>query len=296
MSQTEIRHCNSKIMELMSLYLNMLPDALSPDIIKELSKSCNIPTSLAYAQAFAAVCELDVDRHDKGIFHNYIVHMFRELDASEFENDPYYRNIRIPNGKTGFWELKTKIIKPCEAFVCGDIRVFADGRMVPQIGFFMKEFSYPAILEHGREWMTLMPNETVTVLPVARKAHGKVLTYGCGLGYFAYLASNNADVDSVTVVELSESAAELFRTHILPQFPNKEKVNVVLCDAFEYAEKYFAKEKYDFVFADIWHDVTDGKDMMLKLKEYEKKSPDTEYFYWIEDTINCYLDKKLWEL
>ena len=296
MSASEIRYCNSKIMEILSLYLNILPDAITPEIVNEISKSCNIPVREAYAQAFAAVCELNIDREDKGFFYNYILPMLTERDPREFENDPYYKNIKIPDGKTGSWELRSEVLKPCEAFVCGDLKVFPDGRMIPQIAFFMREFSYPAILENGREWMTLMPNETVTTLPAISRAHGKVLTYGCGLGYFTYMASLKDEVDSVTVVEISESAIQLFREHILPQFEHKEKVRIINKDALLYAKEDFAKERYDFVFADIWHDVSDGKELMLKLKEYEKESPDTEYTYWIEDTINCYLDKKLWEL
>ena len=120
MSSSEIRYCNSKIMEILSLYLNILPDAITPEIVNEISKSCNIPVREAYAQAFAAVCELNIDREDKGFFYNYILPMLTERDPREFENDPYYKNIKIPDGKTGSWELRSKVLKPCEAFVCGD--------------------------------------------------------------------------------------------------------------------------------------------------------------------------------
>ena len=46
---------------------------------------------------------------------------------------------------------------------------------------------------------------------------------------------------------------------------------------------------FDFVFTDLWHDVSDGKDMYLKMKEYEKRSPNTIFSYWIEKSILCYL-------
>jgi hypothetical protein len=183
---------------------------------------------------------------------------------------------------------------PGEAFVCRDFEVTDDGRLIPQLGFFDREFAYPAVLEGGREWMTLMPNETVTTEPAVRRAHGKVLTYGLGLGYFAYRASEKENVDSVTVVELSPDVISLFTEHILPQFPHKDKIRIVCSDAYEYAEKCAPGEKYDFVFADFWHDAGDGRDLMLKMKEYEKYSPESEYVYWLEDTINCYLDRELW--
>ena len=51
---------------------------------------------------------------------------------------------------------------------------------------------------------------------------------------------------------------------------------------------------FDFVFADIWHDAGDGKELYLKMKEYETKHPDIDFNFWLEDTIKCYLDETLW--
>ena len=93
---------------------------------------------------------------------------------------------------------------------------------------------------------------------------------------------------------LSSDVISLFEKHILPQFPNREKIRIVNSDAFEYAKKTAPGEKYDFIFADFWHDAGDGRDLYLKMKEYEKYSPESEYSYWLEDTIKCYLDKDLW--
>ena len=54
-------------------------------------------------------------------------------------------------------------------------------------------------------------------------------------------------------------------------------------------QKHMIPGKYDFVFTDLWHDVSDGIDMYLKMKEYEKQSPDSVFTYWIEKSILCYL-------
>jgi hypothetical protein len=290
----EIRHYNSIITQLLSLFLNLAPNAIEADTVKEISASCNVSKEFAYAQYLAALCGLDTSGAHKDFFRNYFLPMVHELDPKRFEDDPYYRNIKIPQQKSGKWELKTETLHTCEAFVCNDFKVMPDGRMIPQIGFFMRPFSYPAILENGREWMTLMPNETVTTLPAVHEAKGKVLTFGLGLGYFAYMASEKPEVESVTVVELSEDAISLFNTYILPQFAYKEKVTVIQDDAFHFAETRISSGQYDFVFADFWHDVGDGKELYLKMKEYEKYSPNTRFTYWLENTILCYLDKNLW--
>ena len=289
----EIRKYNSETMHLLSLYLNLTADFITPDAVLALSEEFGVSHAYAYATILATVCGLKTAGADRVYFENYFVPMVREMDPLEFEMDPYYENIRIPNEVRGSWELKTMSLRPCEAFVRDDFCVYPDGRMIPSIGFFMREFLYPAVLEGGREWMTLMPNETVTTLPAVYRSHGRVLTFGLGLGYFAYRAALREEVTHVTVVELSEEAATLFRTYILPQFPHPEKVTVIVEDAFRFLAAMKDKE-YDFVFADIWHDVGDGRPLYHRFKEAEGRFPHTEFTYWLEDTILCYERPELW--
>lgn len=289
-----IRFRNARIVNLMSMYLNFTPKAIELAALEEIASSCGIPRERAYAECLAALCEVGTDRAEREFTASYFVPMVHELNPVAFETDPYYRTVRIPDGKTGNWELKTLTLAPCEAFVCGDFRVFPDGRMVPQIGYFPRAYSYPAVFENGREWMTLLPNETVTTLPAVEQARGRVLTYGLGLGYFAFMASEKPEVSSVTVVERSPDVIELFQSFILPQFPQRGKIRVICADAFDYAQKEMADERYDFVFADIWHDVGDGKELYLRMKQFEPLSPDTQFAYWLEDSIRCYLARELW--
>lgn len=294
--ETEIKRCNAKTAELISLYLNFTPDAITPDMVAEMSEACGFDASRAYAEILAVMCGLDTVGRDRALFRNYFIPMVKELSPEPFENDPYYKNISFAPRKKGKWELKTMRLKPCEAFVRNDFTVTEHGELIPQLGFFMREFEYPAILENGREWMTLLPNETVTTLPAIGRARGNVLTYGVGLGYFTYMCHLKPEVDSVTVVELSDDAAELFKTEILPQFSHPEKVSVIVADAVEFAEKTAPAAGYDFIFADIWHDVGDGRELYLKFKSFEHLYPDTtEFAYWLEDSILCYLDEKLWK-
>ena len=92
------------------------------------------------------------------------------------------------------------------------------------------------------------------------------------------------NVDSVTVIEKDERVIRLFEEHILPQFPHRDKIRIINEDALTYAE---GENSHDFVFADIWHDPSDGCDLYLKLKALEKDG--VIYEYWIEDTIKLYL-------
>ena len=171
---------------------------------------------------------------------------------------------------------------------------------IPPIAFFEEGFSFPAVLEDGNEWMTLTPVDVDTCENEIKKAHGKVVTFGLGLGYFAYMVSEKSNVESITVVEKSENVIRLFEKHILPRFPHREKVRIVNADAFEYAEKIMPSEHFDYAFVDTWRDASDGLPMYEKMKKLEHLSDGTEFDYWIENFIisrrRALKFEELWEL
>ena len=294
MSPERIRTYNDGVVRMMSVVLNLAADALDARTVDEIARECGVSRAYAYAECLAALCGLDTSGRDRDLFRHYFVPMIHELDPADFENDAYYQNIKIKPGKSGKWEYRQMMLKPCEAFVCNDFLVTRDGRMIPQLGFFMREFAFPGVLENGREWMTLMPNETVTTRPALDAAHGRVLTFGLGLGYFAYMAARKPEVESVTVVDIGEDAIRLFEQNLLPQMECGDKIEIVHADAFAFAEEHYPKGEFDFVFADIWHDVSDGKDLYLRFKSLEKLAPDMEYSYWLEESIKCYMNDALW--
>ncbi len=289
-----IRTYNDGVVRMMSVVLNLAANALDAAVVDEIARECGVSRAYAYAECLAALCGLDTSGRDRDLFRHYFLPMISELDPADFENDAYYQNIKIKPGKSGKWEYRQMSLAPCEAFVCNDFLVTRDHRMIPQIGFFMREFTFPGVLENGREWMTLMPNETVTTRPALDRAHGRVLTFGLGLGYFAYMAARKPEVESVTVVDLSADAISLFEQNLLPQMECRDKIRVIHADAFDFAEKHYPAGEFDFVFADIWHDVSDGKDLYLRFKSMEKLAPDMEYTYWLEESIKCYLNDALW--
>ena len=56
----QIRRYNSKTMHLISLYLNLLPDIITPDAIEELVRDADVTREYAYALMMASVCGLDI--------------------------------------------------------------------------------------------------------------------------------------------------------------------------------------------------------------------------------------------
>ena len=289
MSLDKIEKYNSKIMERLSLYLNLQPDFIKEDMIDELVRECNLDKKEAFSILLADICGLDTidNMEDRELYDNYFPYMIHHLDIEKYKNNPYYKNIKIPNMKEKRWELKEDKYKPYEAFVYNDLEKMEDNRLIPQIGFFDTEFTFPVVLENNREWMLITPNEIETMEEAVNEAKGRVLTYGLGLGYYAYMVSQKQEVSSLTIVERDENVINLFEKYILPQFENKDKITIINEDAFKYAKNQMNKDNYDFVFVDIWHDPSDGVDMYLKMKKLE--SENIKYMYWIEKTILCYL-------
>ena len=137
--------------------------------------------------------------------------------------------------------------------------------------------------------MSIKPSEIESSQAAVDAASGRVVTFGLGLGYFAFLASEKPEVESVTVVELDPAVISLFRKYILPQFPNKEKVTVVQSDAFDYLEQKMSSVRPDFVFFDIWHDIADGTPLYIRARQYEARFPRTRFTYWIDRSLKCAL-------
>ncbi len=290
-NETYNEKSNQRLFKILSVYLNLAPDFIDSAMINEITGGDTAGDEFAFANLAATACGLDVfdNPTDKQFFRSHFLPCFKKLDATPYFDDPYYKNITFPKGNVGDWSFETRICKPYEAFVYDDPKIFPDGKILPQIGFFDVEYPFPAVLENGREWMTLMPNETNTTKPALDIAEGKVLTFGLGLGYFAYMAAIKPDVESVTVVERSRDVIELFNKFILPQFPNPKKVEIVESDAFDFAENRMKDGAYDSVFVDIWHDPSDGCELYLKMKEYEYLLPNAKFAYWVEKTLKLYI-------
>lgn len=282
---------NNILFKKLSVFINHEADFIRPEFIESLCRDCDISKEEAYCFTLAASIDLDTEKNprDAEIFEEYFPDMVHLLKNKDYENNPYLKNIKIPTKKLGKWELCYKTYVPYQAFVFDDPKITRDGKIIPQIGFFEKEFSYPAVLESGTEWMLITPNEINTMRAPISGAHGKVLTYGLGLGYFAYMVSEKESVSSVTIVERDKNAISLFRDIILPQMPRKDKINIICDDAFYFAETRLADSDFDFVFADIWHDPSDGVPAYKRLKATEKYLPSADFSYWIEKTLKCYI-------
>ncbi len=276
------KNLNNLLLTKLAYFLNYEEKSITKQQIKQI-------TSLGIddERAFSLLLENYLDIDDEIIINDYFPQMIKKLDNKEFMNNAYYQNILSTNTKIKNWRLKIDKYDAYEAFVFDDFKYLDNGMVVPQIGFFNTPFYYLAVYENDRLWMSITPNEIMTMKEPIEKAYGKVLTLGLGMGYYAYMTSLKDNVESVTIIEKDENVIELFKKIILPQFDHPKKIRIIHSDAFSFLEQNALN--YDFLFADIWHDASDGKELYLKLKPYEEKHPNITFTYWIEKTIKYYL-------
>ena len=274
---------NFKVTRLYAEYLNLYPKFITEEMINALTEGGDTSVAEAIVAILSSVFNLEFDNSDdRRIIMDYLTPSVRLLDTKKYESNPYYQNIHLEDLKDGEWEIKWEEYAPYQAVICDDMIIEENFKEIPPLGFFTSSFRFPAILEGGNEWMTLTPVDLDTCEEAIAAAHGNVVTFGLGLGYYAYMASEKAEVDSVTVVELSEDVIRLFKKHILPQMPNRHKIKIIKSDAFEYAEKHMPKEHFDLAFVDTWRDASDGAPMYQRMKQLEKYSSDTKFMYWVE--------------
>ena len=277
---------NFRLTRLYANYLEHYNEIINREMIDALCGDGEIEVKDGLVAILCQIFGLDIDgtQDERTLIRSYITPSVRVMDADRYRNNPYYVNVKIPEVKKGRWELKKEKYPAYRGVIASDI-IFDGFREIPPLGFFKEDFEFPAVLEDGNEWMTLTPVDLDTSDEAIERAHGKVVTFGLGLGYYAYMVSRKESVESITVVEKSEDVIALFKEFILPQFSHPEKVKIVNADAFEYAEHTMPAEGFDVAFVDTWRDASDGAPMYERMKALEHLSPSTEFLYWIENFL-----------
>lgn len=228
-------------------------------------------------------------------FMNSLLNEGRVFDVSEIQDNPYVKDIDFKDRRSGDFEFRYHSFMPYELDIYDIPRKIIEYDVdIPRISCFTEKVEYPVIFQNSIKstWMSVSPNEINTMKQPIRNAKGKVLTLGCGMGYFAYMASLKADVESITIVEREQSVIDLFTSFILPQFKTKDKITVIKDDAIEYMMN-LEDGLYDYCFADIWIGVMDFEPY-IKTKEVCKRFRKMKMEYWIEDAFGILLSSHIY--
>ena len=253
-------------------------DIFDIDEIKQYIKE-GLSEKEAMMQMFTKAFDIDYDLDEnREVMDTYILSNLKKLDSEEYLDNEYAKTIKA-TGKYKKYALKNITYEPYQLFAYDDISLEGD-KENSRIGYFNHNFSYLALTEGNNIWMSLNPNEIETMKPFIDKAKGNVLVLGLGMGYVPFMMATKKEVKSITIIEKDPEIIGLFNTLIYPNFKNTEKIKIIEDDAINYTKK---NNKYDYIFADLWHSPEDGLSLFIQLKRINKN-------------IDCWLEVSMYAL
>lgn len=206
------------------------------------------------------------------------------LSPEVMKKNPYLQAIALPEGTYGDFSLERIILDPGYLFSVEALQKDPERRLNEwlKLRALPEEAETIQLYQKDEPWMLAAPGEFLTNDPPARKAHGRVLTMGLGIGYFVFMAMRNPAVTSITVIEQSPAVIALFETLLRPQFPAVLPLQIIQADARDWFRAEVLQD-YDYCYVDLWQSSEDGLDLMEQLLERCCPAPETCDF-WIEDS------------
>ena len=206
------------------------------------------------------------------------------LSTQEYIRNPYTSHIRFDDLSQTAFKYTQETIQAHELFSVSSILEDENRELNDWMRLRAMDEPYQAtfLWQDDEVWMLDAPSEMNTIEPYAKKAKGKVLTFGLGIGFYVYMALLNDDVESVTIVERSPEVIQLFNTVLRPQFPQNKEIVIIQGDAFDYFNEDTLNQ-YDSVFVDIWQSNEDGLEMIERLLE-QYNPPFEQVDFWIESS------------
>lgn len=213
------------------------------------------------------------------------------MNPSFLYQNPYIKNIHIENWNVGNIYLgKFELYEKDKTYSNGLLK--RDPKTLTLVYdhcYYQEDIYYPSIgtIYPTTQWMSVRNNEINTFNSFINEAKGKVLLMGCGLGYLAYMLSLKDEVDEITIIELNPEIKMMFERYLKPQMNNK--INIFQGDAL----KFLATENismYQYCNVDIWRGLPDMFSIYLKCLLLEQRSPNTKFYYWLEESLHISME------
>ncbi len=283
----DVKDTNIQVAEMYLYYLMEEPFYIT-DKLKRTSDESSDDTEAFYVLLMQCLAVDLIDEQNQLLAKRYFHDGIKKLDPSIFRSNPFYQLIHPKEEKLASWSIEYLNYQPYQGFACDDIIVDQeDFHEISPVGFFDEAYSYLAIFEKGKLWMSLIPHEIITMQGPLKQMHGDIIVFGLGLGYFTFMAALKDEVKHITVIEKDKNVIALFKSTIYPLFPNQEKVTIIAADGFDYLKTM--PQHFNTAFVDIWLGVNDGIWPYLMFKVNEENVPFTHFTYWIEKSLLAYL-------
>jgi hypothetical protein len=155
-------------------------------------------------------------------------------------------DIDIPDGTSGDWSIKTFEVSEEDTSFYNVRAVFKPGCRTIEPG------TYKKLIFKKNTTMSNTPAEIEDHMDFIYKARngGHILINGLGLGVALKAILENDNIESITVVEISEDVIKL----VAPYYEKDKRVNIIHADAFTW--KPPKGIRYSAVWHDIWNNIT----------------------------------------
>ena len=253
-------------------------DLINPDEVEQYIKE-GVNEDEAVLRLLCSAFDIDYDlEENEQVMNDYLLSNLKKLNPKEYLDNEYAKKIKT-TGKYKKYALKYLTYEPYQLLPYDEINI-DNYKENSRIGYFDQSFSYLALTNGNNVWMSLNPNEIETMKPFVNKAKGHVLVLGLGLGYVPFMMALKQEVKSITIIEKDQDIIDLFNNLIAPHFVNKNKIKIIHDDAINYVKK---NQRYDYIFADLWHSPEDGLPLFVSLKA-------------INQNIDCWLETSMYAL
>lgn len=208
------------------------------------------------------------------------------LNTDDWEKTPYHQAVSLSCIKDAHFRYEKEWVAGNELFNADCIQKDPERCLNDwmKLRAMDRDFQAVYLYQDDKDWMMDAPSEAFTNDPCAAKAHGRVLTFGLGIGYFLFMACQNPKVEDITVIEYSQPVIDMFNKYLLPQFPPHVPVHIIQGDAYKVWQKEYL-DQFDYIYTDIWQSSDDGLKAITKLLE-QYEPPFDKADFWIEDS--CY--------
>lgn len=184
-----------------------------------------------------------------------------QLGEIDLKNDDHFKNdyadgfakVAVAEGVSSKWQVTKFEVVRKEAGLY-NLRLIRDGhwRRVVPLGW------YTRLTHNGSVVMSDTPSESHENAEAQRRATGRVLINGLGLGFLLQAVLRKPDVRHVTVVEKSRDVIRLVKPSVAD-----DRVRIVCADAMTWRP---AKgEKFDVAWHDIWPDIDEDNKVEMQL-------------------------------
>jgi len=153
--------------------------------------------------------------------------------------------VDVPEGQCGHWRIERFSVSEKEAGLERILSLSHGGRAVPS-------GAYTRLMRGNCLVMSDTPDEIRDHFELLRRAEGRVLIHGLGLGMAVQGCLINHNVGHVTVIEKSSEVIALAGAHYLERF-GTERLEIIPGDAFAWKPPRGAR--WDCVWHDIWDDL-----------------------------------------